>query len=52
MKILNDFRERVETGMDPDNDGETENNRDNRHSVAIASVKLVIWMHNNPKLLF
>ena len=43
IKILNDFRK---SGMDPDNHGETENNRD---SVAKASVKLVIWMHNNPK---
>ena len=45
VKILNDFRE---TGMDPD-DNETKNNRDKQPSVAIASEKLVIWMHNNPK---
>ena len=39
-------------GMDPDNNSETENNRDKWPSVAIASEKLVIWMHNNPKLPF
>lgn len=49
MKILNDFRE---TGVDPDNNGETENDRDKRPSVAIASEKLVIWMHKNPKFPF
>ena len=46
IKILNEF---CETGMDTDN-GKTENNRDKRFSVVIASVKLLIWMHNNPKL--
>ena len=49
LKFLNDFRE---NGMDTDNNGETENNRDKRFSIAIASVKLVICMHNNPKLPF
>ena len=49
VKILNDFRE---TGMDPENNGETENNRDKRPSVAIASERLVTWMHNNPNFPF
>ena len=49
MKILNDF---CETGMDPDNNGKTENNCEKWPSVAIASEKLVIWMHNYPKLPF
>ena len=47
INTLNEFRE---TGMDPDNDGETENNRDKEPNVAIASVKIVICIHNNPKL--
>ena len=47
VKNLNDFRE---PGMDPDNDGVTENNRDKRPSVPITNEKLVIWMQNNPKL--
>lgn len=46
IKILNKF---CETGMDAD-DSETENNQDKQFSVVIASVKLLIWMHNNPKL--
>ena len=45
VKILNDF---PEIGMDPVNNSETENNRDKRPSVAIASQKRVVWMHNNP----
>ena len=49
VKILNDFRG---TGKDPDNNGETANNRDKQPSVAIPSEKLVICMHNNPKLSF
>ena len=47
VKTLNNCRE---TGMDPDNNGITENNRDKRPSVPIAKEKLVIWMHNNRKL--
>ena len=49
VKILNDFRE---IGMDPDNNGVTENNRDKPPSVPIANEKLVIWVQDNPKLPF
>ena len=41
VKILNNCRE---TGMDPDNNSVTENNRDQWHSVPIANEKLVIWI--------
>ena len=47
--ILNNFRG---TGVDADNNGETENNGDKLFRVAIASLQLVIWMHNSPKLPF
>ena len=51
IKILNDYLETV-MGMDTDNNSEIENNCDKWPNIAIASMKLLTWMHNNSKLLF
>ena len=40
VKILNHLHETEEAGIDPDNNGRTENNK--RPRVTIANVKLVI----------
>ena len=44
---VGDFRETAETSIDPDNNSETKSYRDKGPKVAIATVNLVIWVHNN-----